>query len=60
MVDPVKTLNNPSVIADVQSFFAEHPIPQSVNTLAQVLERQRVNGAVHERESASFAATLLH
>jgi len=59
MVDPVKTLNNPSVIADVQSFFAEHPIPQSVNTLAQVLERQRVNGAVHERESATFAATLL-
>jgi puromycin-sensitive aminopeptidase len=59
MIDPVKTLNSPPVVADVQSFFAEHPIPQSLNTLAQVLERQRVNGEMHEREAEPFAATLL-
>ena len=59
MVDPVKLLNTEAVVADVQSFFAEHPIKQSLNTLAQVLERQRVNAAVREREAGDFAATLL-
>ncbi|MEI2806794.1 MAG: hypothetical protein V9G18_12890 [Albidovulum sp.] len=32
-------------VADVQGFFAEHPIPQGVKTLDQVLERQRVANA---------------
>ena len=59
MIDPVKTLNAPSDVADVQGFFAEHPITQSITTLAQVLERQRVNVAVREREAEMFAKTLL-
>ncbi|MCU1391982.1 MAG: putative Peptidase rane alanine aminopeptidase [Ilumatobacteraceae bacterium] len=59
MVDPVKTLNTPEAVADVQGFFAEHPIKQSVTTLAQVLERQRVNAAVRSREAESFAKSLL-
>lgn len=50
MVDPVKTLNTPALQADVQAFFAEHPIPQSAKTLEQVLERQRINTALRERE----------
>ncbi len=49
MVDPVKTLNTPEAVADVQGFFAEHPIKQSLTTLAQVLERQRVNAEVRTR-----------
>ncbi len=59
MIDPVKMLNAPSVVADVQGFFAEHPIEQSLTTLAQVLERQRVNRSVHEREAEMFSKTLL-
>jgi puromycin-sensitive aminopeptidase len=59
MVDPVKTLNTPAALADVQGFFAEHPIKQSMNTLAQVLERQRVNTALRTREEEAFAKSLL-
>ena len=50
MVDPVKLLNRPDEVADVQSFFSEHQIPQSAKTLDQILERQRVNAALRERE----------
>ncbi len=59
MVDPVKSLNTPASVADVQSFFAEHPIKQSATTLAQILERQRVNAAVRAREAEGFAKSLL-
>ena len=58
MVDPVKLLNRPEVVADVQGFFAEHPIPQATKTLDQILERQRVNAALRERESERLGAEL--
>jgi puromycin-sensitive aminopeptidase len=54
MIDPVKVLTAPEVVADVQSFFAEHPIPQAAKTLDQVLERQRVNAALTARESGAL------
>ena len=59
MIDPVKTLNTPEALADVQGFFAEHPIKQAVTTLAQVLERQRVNTDLRSREADAFAKSLL-
>ena len=46
MIDSVKLLNDPATAADVQGFFAEHPIEQAAKTLDQVLERQRVNTAL--------------
>jgi puromycin-sensitive aminopeptidase len=58
MIDPVKLLTEPSAVADVQSFFAEHPIPQSAKTLDQVLERQRVNAALLAREQGTLEASL--
>ena len=51
MVDPVKTLTRPEQQADVAGFFAEHAIPQAAKTLQQVLERQRVNVALRDREA---------
>ncbi|MBI4883545.1 MAG: M1 family metallopeptidase [Actinobacteria bacterium] len=60
MIDSVKTLTDPATVADVQSFFSEHPIPQAVKTLDQVLERQRVNAAMRERESDRLSGDLLH
>ena len=39
-----------AIVADVQSFFAEHPIPQAAKTLEQLLERQRVNAELRKRE----------
>ena len=59
MIDPVKGLTIPEVAADVQSFFAEHPIEQSIQTLHQVLERQRVNVALRSREHVRLADELL-
>jgi hypothetical protein len=59
MIEPVKLLTRPEVAADVQSFFAEHPIPQAMKSLDQTLERQRVNVAMHVREHDRFSAELL-
>ncbi len=56
MVDPVKTLTRPDQLVDVAGFFAEHDIPQAAKTLEQVLERQRVNGALRAREAPGLAA----
>lgn len=56
MVETVKMLTRPEEAADVQAFFAEHPIPQAAKTLEQTLERQRVNVALRERAAASLAA----
>jgi puromycin-sensitive aminopeptidase len=56
MIDPVKTLTRPEQQADVAAFFAEHDIPQASKTLQQVLERQRVNVALREREAPTLAA----
>ena len=58
MIDPVKTLTAPTTVADVQSFFSEHPIPQAAKTLDQILERQRVNAAMREREGERLATSL--
>ena len=58
MIDPVKMLNRGTVVADVQSFFSEHPIPQAAKTLDQVLERQRVNAALREREEQRLVMAL--
>lgn len=58
MIDPVKLLTSPAVVADVQSFFSEHPILQAVKTVDQVLERQRVNAAMQAREAERLTDAL--
>ncbi len=56
MVETVRLLDRPAEVADVQAFFAEHPIEQAVKTLEQILERQRVNATVRERNQAAVTA----
>jgi puromycin-sensitive aminopeptidase len=58
MVGSITTLTTPHVVADVQGFFAEHPIPQATKTLEQLLERQRVNADLRAREAEPLAAAL--
>ena len=58
MVDSVKLLTTPELVADVQMFFVEHPIPQAVKTLDQILERQGINAALLARDAASLHAHL--
>ena len=58
MVESVKLHNRPTEVADVQGFFAEHPIEQAAKTLEQILERQRVNAALRERDGDALADAL--
>jgi puromycin-sensitive aminopeptidase len=56
MIDSVHLLDTPELVADVQAFFAEHPIEQALKTQEQILERQRVNAALRAREQAALAS----
>jgi puromycin-sensitive aminopeptidase len=58
MVGSITTLTTPELVADVQGFFSEHPIPQAVKTLEQLLERQKVNAGLRAREAGALAAAL--
>jgi hypothetical protein len=46
------------LVADVQTFFVEHPIPQAVKTLDQILERQGINAALLARDAGDLRAYL--
>ena len=58
MVGSITTLTTPELVADVQGFFSEHPIPQAAKTLEQLLERQKVNAGLRAREAERLAAAL--
>jgi len=58
MAAGVRELNRPEQAADVQAFFAEHPIEVGAKTLEQILERQRVNVALREREARALASAF--
>ena len=58
MIGSITTLTEPHIVVDVQGFFSEHPIPQAAKTLEQLLERQRVNAELREREAQRLAAAL--
>ncbi len=51
MVDSIKFLSTPELVADTTAFFAEHPIEQATKTLEQLLERQQVNTRLRLREA---------
>ena len=58
MISSVTTLNSEALDASVHAFFSEHPIPQAIKTLEQVLERQRTNVALRTREADTLASAL--
>jgi puromycin-sensitive aminopeptidase len=58
MVGGVSTFTDPDLAAEVEQFFERHPLKQGEKTLAQDLEKMRVNVALKERESALFSASL--
>jgi puromycin-sensitive aminopeptidase len=58
MVGSITSLTTPHLVADVQGFFSEHPIPQATKTLEQLLERQRVNADLRAREAEPLASAL--
>jgi hypothetical protein len=52
------TIRDPEVAAEIEDFFATHPVPQGALTLQQHLEKMRVNVALHAREAETFARGL--
>jgi puromycin-sensitive aminopeptidase len=59
MIETVRLLDEPAQVADVQAFFAEHPIEQAIKTMEQVLERQRVNASVREHNEGPLRASFV-
>jgi puromycin-sensitive aminopeptidase len=55
IVEPVTRLTRPEEQADVAAFLAGHPLPQAAKRVAQILERQRVNVALRQREEPTLA-----
>ena len=58
IVENLKQLDRPEQVAQAEAFFAEHPIEQAVQTLEQVLERQRVNARVRADNADALTASL--
>ena len=58
MLSGVRALSKPELAEEVLSFFEEHKVPQGALSLAQHLERLRINVALRERESERLAAAL--
>ncbi|MET0802221.1 MAG: M1 family metallopeptidase [Actinomycetota bacterium] len=56
MAEGVRYLTLPEQVAEAETFFAEHPIPQSVKMLEQMLERQRIAAALRERATPDLEA----
>lgn len=58
MVEAVSRLVEPGDVEATQAFFDAHPVPQGEKTLAQTLEQQRVNAALHDREALRFRSIV--
>ncbi|MGQ0679393.1 MAG: M1 family metallopeptidase [Actinomycetota bacterium] len=50
----IRTFTDPALASAAEEFFAEHPIKQSEKTLAQHLEKMRVNVELKRREATRF------
>jgi puromycin-sensitive aminopeptidase len=57
MVGGVRTLTDEPSVHATQTFFSEHGVPAGEKTLAQTLERQRINAAFRARESPRLLTT---
>ncbi|MCH7643156.1 MAG: ERAP1-like C-terminal domain-containing protein [Chloroflexi bacterium] len=58
MLSGVRALSKPELASEVLAFFEEHEVPQGALSLAQHLERLRINVALRERESERLGAAL--
>ena len=58
LLEGVRWLDDPAVAARVTAFLEAHPVPQGAKTIAQHLERLRVNVALRERESARLVTAF--
>jgi puromycin-sensitive aminopeptidase len=55
----IVTLSTPELLAGIEAFLAEHPVPQGTKMVEQHLERLRVNVALRGREADRLSQHLL-
>ena len=58
LVEGITEITDAELAADVESWLAEHPIPEAASLIAQHVERMRVQVAVHGREAGRIAGAL--
>ena len=58
MVDTVRYLDHSDQVVGTRAFFAEHPIEQAAQTLAQILEHQEINARVREHNESALQWAL--
>jgi len=58
MLEGLTALDHPDDAASAAAFFADHQVPVGAKTLQQVLERQRVQVALRDREAEPLARFL--
>jgi puromycin-sensitive aminopeptidase len=55
----IRTFVTPELAADVEAFLAEHPVPQGTLTVAQHLDKMRVNVTLRQRQASPLGSALL-
>ena len=58
LVEGVTEVTDPELAAEIESFLADHPVPEAATLIAQHVERMRVQVAVHQREAGHIAGAL--
>ena len=58
VLEGLPSLSYPDVAAEIETFFAEHPLPHAVKALEQKLERLRAMVMMRERETGSVTRAL--
>jgi aminopeptidase N len=58
MLSSLPRLDRPHQVEATAAFFALHPVATGARTLQQLLEKQRVNAALHQREAARLRSFL--
>ena len=56
MAGGIRAISDPTLAAEIKEFFAHHPVPQGVLTIAQHLEKMEINVSLRSREGSSLGA----
>lgn len=58
MITGIRTVSDAELAASIESFLADHPVPQATKAFTQHIERMHVTTALAARESARLAAAV--
>ena len=58
MLSGITSITDEPIVAAIEAFLAEHPVPQAAKTVEQHREQMRINTALKAREGARLSAAL--